>query len=346
MTKVLIGLYHIPHVNFFKNAIKKLEEEGVECLIYLRERGRLLDIAKKELKRDDFTIIGKHRVSTIGKAIGMFQVGFRLFRLIYRNKEIKVVLAIGANELCRASRMLGRKNISFNDDPDTHVFNYTLKIADKLIIPKLIETKGQNISHYNGYKELAYLHPDYFSPNIEILDNFGLEKDNYIFIREQSPVSMVYRHTNIGDFRGIVDELFKRKFNLVFSLEDKENIDFYKGKGLILEEPLEDIHSIISFAQLTLTTGDTLSRESCILGTPSIYAGKREMPINEELISLGIMIKIDSYDKIIMAIDNIVDTKMKARYAPKIKDLITNHWINTTELIVSQIKDSIKSAET
>ena len=123
---------------------------------------------------------------------------------------------------------------------------------------------------------------------------------------------------------------------------NKENIDFYIGKGIILEEPVEDIHSIIKYASVTLTTGDTLARESCLLGTPSIYAGKRDMPINKELISMGLMKKIDNFDDILPTINKIIDSKLKSKFKRKVKNNLENYWQNTTELIVNEILDSLK----
>ena len=41
---------------------------------------------------------------------------------------------------------------------------------------------GEKHVRYNGTHELAYLHPEYFSPNPKVLDELDLSKDDNLFL--------------------------------------------------------------------------------------------------------------------------------------------------------------------
>jgi len=62
-----------------------------------------------------------------------------------------------------------------------------------MVVPNFFPSKG-NVLKYNGFKELAYLHPNYFVPNKKILEDYDLEQDKYVFIREVSKGSLNYKN--------------------------------------------------------------------------------------------------------------------------------------------------------
>ena len=245
ISEILIGLYHYPHINFFKEAINKLENKGHKCSIFLRQRSNLFETAKFELERDDITLIGEHRSSNFGKFFEFLKSLILLF-FYFANNRPKIAASIGGQELCLISYLFGVKVLSFNDDPGHGiVFKITSKTATELIIPKAIKYQSKNCFHYPSYKELAHLHPTTFSPNDKILLDYNLKKYSYILFREQDSVSMVYRNTSVGDFKSVIRKLDKTNTNFVFSLEKKTEIDFYKKRGIVLKEPVKDFHSLV-----------------------------------------------------------------------------------------------------
>ena len=43
---------------------------------------------------------------------------------------------------------------------------------------------GKNHIRYNGFHELAYLHPDYFKPNPDVFEELSVKKnENFVIIR-------------------------------------------------------------------------------------------------------------------------------------------------------------------
>ena len=68
---------------------------------------------------------------------------------------------------------------------------------------------------------------------------------------------------------------------VLFSLEDKSKRDLYPKEWLLLEEPMEDIHSLIYYCAGLVSSGDSMAREASLLGVPSYYLGIRHnMPAN------------------------------------------------------------------
>ena len=61
--RVLIDIMHIPHINFLKNTVTLLKDEGVDIKIFCLDRGRNISIAREEFNGVEVIPIGKHRGS-------------------------------------------------------------------------------------------------------------------------------------------------------------------------------------------------------------------------------------------------------------------------------------------
>ena len=59
--KILIDIMHIPHINFFKNLVALLKENGEEVSIICLNRGKNLVIANEEFEGIRIHPIGRHR---------------------------------------------------------------------------------------------------------------------------------------------------------------------------------------------------------------------------------------------------------------------------------------------
>ena len=61
----------------------------------------------------------------------------------------------------------------------------------------------------------------------------------------------------------------------------KKRRDEYPADWILLQEPIEDIHSLIYYAAGLVSSGDSMAREAALLGVPSYYLGIRySMPAN------------------------------------------------------------------
>ena len=108
---------------------------------------------------------------------------------------------------------------------------------------------------------------------------------------------------------------------------------------MILQEPVSDIYSLMANALFCISSGDTMARETCLMGTPTIYTGGREMLMNTPLIEKGIMFKADDLKSIIdhiqlMTVDDNAKKIRKSAYK-----IIAEEWEYTTDVILKHILD-------
>ena len=337
--RVIIGIAHYPHMNFYKNAIEILKKKNIGIELVIRPRGNLLSIVEKEYNHPSFCLISKHRRSTLGKMFSLIEGDVQTLRYL-RKKDFDVVTACGGINLTHATYLLRKPSIMFDDDIEYKLGFYSYKpFANRVVIPGCIPIKGKNILKYNGFKELAHLHPNYFTPNRKILKQYDIKSNNnkYVLIREQSPVSLVYRHAYIGELLEIAKYLKDRGFKILLSLEDKSKADIYKDIGTVLKEPVEEFHSLLKFASLVITSGDTLARESCLVGTPAIYTGGRDMYVNKELIRRNCLFKVDERENIMDTVAKIIESDLKKETRKKIARAIMEEWDDTTEVIINNL---------
>ena len=331
--KILIDLLHPADVNFFKNAIDVLNGKGIDITIIVRPRGKMIEILKSELPNMQFTPVGKHYNSTSGK---LFSVATRNFNLLMflRKRNFNICTSYGFF-VGIASRFCRMPSVIFADDYEYKSTFYLSKFCgDYFVIPSCISATGKNILKYNGFKELAYLHPNRFKPNRRVLEQYGITPNNYVFIREVSRTSMNYKNLQQMDLPEIIHRLNDLGLDVVLSLEDKTRADSLKDKCIILEEPVEDIFSLIHFALFTISSGDSMARESCLVGTPTIYTGERDMVINKELIERGCLLKADDKQQLNTAITSIIENNVKEETKRTIEKAVKYEWMDTTGVIL------------
>jgi predicted glycosyltransferase len=204
-------------------------------------------------------------------------------------------------------------------------------------MPQHIPVRGRNVVKYKGFKELAYLHPNYFKPDEGSLREYGLRVGEYAFIREVSKMSTNYAHLEEGQLAGVCSHLRTLGLNVVLSLEDKTFAGRFAPYCTILEEPVRDIYSLMHFASFSISSGDTMARESCLAGTPVIYTGGRYMSVNTELIGKGIFFEPANEQSVMSLVDMIVKQNIKEKTRETVQWALLHEWQDTTEVIVNNV---------
>jgi predicted glycosyltransferase len=336
--KVVVDITHPAGVNFFKNAIRRLQkEENIDVSLIVQPRGKLVPILEKECPGMHFVALGKHRRTLAGKGVALL---IRCCELLFylRKRDFDVLANFDDLGLSYVSRLLRKPLVTFEDDIENLFgFRRYRHFPTRIVLPDHLPVKGKNIYKYCGFKELAYLHPNYFKPQKESLKRYGLENCNFIFIREVSSGSADYRHLVMGQLSKICSYLKALGFKIVLSLEEKSLRQQFEEECIILEEPVEDIFSLLHFATLTISSGDTMARESCLLGTPAIYTGGREMAINKELERKGCFFKVEGDSQILETIRKIIENDIKRQTTEAITYAIQYEWEDTTKVIVDNL---------
>jgi uncharacterized protein len=267
--RIMVDIGHPAHVHFFKNFIWEMEKRGHQISVTARDK----DVAIQLLKTYNIkhTVIGKMRkgkLNLIREWVG------RDFKIYSMARKFRPHVLMGISNPCAAhvAKIIRAKSIVFTDTEHAKFANrITFPLASKILTPSCFTLALSNKHiRYNGYHELAYLHPKYFKPNPAVLDEIGLsESDKFFVIRF---VSWGASH-DIGH-RGFTIE-GKRKLVSVLSEHGKVLITSEAPLPEEFEEyritvPPEKIHDLLYYATMYVGEGATMASECAILGTPAI----------------------------------------------------------------------------
>lgn len=333
--KVLIDISHPAHLNLFKSVVYKLSENKEEILVTILDRGKLYAIVEKELNGVDKVKIAKHQGNFFSI---IFEANIlKIFSLIKLFFKIKPDICISAGSftcgfVCKIFRI---PNIQFSDDPERKL-NFILEklTSTELFFPPII-APNKKIKNFNALKEWAYLSPDYFTPDINVLKEYKLKEKEYIFVREVDTGSLNYQKQQkniIATFANLLPESYK----VLLSLEKKDTVNLYPSNWIILKEPVLDIHSLMYFSKLIISSGDSMAREGGMLGVPSIYCGYREMKANEILINKKILYHVD-YLEVPDFVINIFDHKMTIPDQRELRNNLLKEWDDVSKFILKTI---------
>ncbi|GAG89632.1 unnamed protein product, partial [marine sediment metagenome] len=168
-----------------------------------------------------------------------------------------------------------------------------------------------------------------------------LKPSKYIFLREVSGVSLDYRHMIEGQLAEICPYLKDMGIDLVLSLENKSLKRKFEDQCIILNEPVSDIHSLMHYALMTISSGDTMARESCLVGTPSIYTGGLKISVNDKLEEKQCLFLVEpgKTDLVLETIQHIIENNVKKKTEKMIKEAIKTEWEDTTQIIIDNLMD-------
>lgn len=286
--KILFDIKHPAQLNLFKNLSKELVEEDWDVTVCYLERGKLPKIIEREYAGFRTIPVGSSK-GTKWSILwdGNIKRTLVFLNLIRKNKY-NICVAASSIPLALACKIAGVPVIQFYDDPERGKVNkINAKFSDQLFFPPIVEKNGK-VSTFNCLKEWSYLSPARFRPDTQILQKYDLEPHQYVFVREVSNKSFNYYDQEdaiICSFSKEIDP----KATVVLSLEDKTIAHKFPKHWIILQEPVGDIHSLIYYSKLVVSSGDSMAREGAMLGVPSVYCGIRKMKANELLMEQGIL---------------------------------------------------------
>ena len=337
--RLLFDINHPVDINFFKNAIACLKNENHDIYIIYRNRGALELILKYELGEYSITSIGEHRKGFLNKIIYQFKRDFQIVPFI-KKKKIDIVICFGPTSAL-AAKICKIPYLAFDDDFEYKIpFYHANYLCKRHIYPDFIQYSNSRTYKYHGFKELAYINPKYFNPSKKILKEYKLKGEDYVFIREIANVSLNYKE-NKSILKGLIKKIEDRGLKVILSLEDKSLKKYYEKDCIILKEPVSDIYSLLYFALFAVSSGDTVARETSLMGVPTIYTGGRVMAVNSELIKKGLLYDISNLKEVENFVDKL-DIKQKNVNRQKANTLINDKWDDTTKVILSHVNDFIE----
>ncbi|WP_225420004.1 DUF354 domain-containing protein [Methanohalophilus profundi] len=276
--RIIVDIAHPAHVHFFKNFIWEMEKRGNEVIITAGDKEVTLKLLDNYGFKYHFTC-----KRTTGYKL-MFEIVKRDLQMLKFVKKYNpdIVMGIASTISAHVSRVTDAKSIVFTDTEHTKLADMiTYPFSDLIVTPSCYSKDlGKKQIRYNGYHELAYLHPNYFTPDPAVLEELGLEEgDPFIILRFVSwEASHDIGHHGIQNKIEFVKELEKYGRVLITS-EGDLGPEFEKYKIKVSPEKL---HDMLYYATLYIGEGATTASECAILGTHAIYVNTLRLGYTDE----------------------------------------------------------------
>ena len=159
---------------------------------------------------------------------------------------------------------------------------YEHPLSDVVFTPNCIQRKTKHAVYYAGTHELAYLHPNRFSPDPVALQHAGIQEGERFFIMRFVALK---GHHDVGQHgltleqKKALVELMKSYGRVIITSERAIEPEFEQYR---LPVPPEEIHSLMAYSSMFLGDSQTMTSEAAVLGVPALkcntFAGRLSVP--------------------------------------------------------------------
>ena len=269
--KIIVEVGHPAHVHFFKNVIWNLQNRGHEVKIVAINKDITLNLLN--VYKFDYEVIGIYYAKLIKKAWELIKEEHKLLKIAKTFKP-DIFVGRGSPSQAHVSTLINKPFIAFCDTEHANLIaRLTYPFTDVICTPSCFKRKLNPKKHvrFNGYKELAYLHPNYFKPDPAVLDDLGLSKDDKFIIMRLIAWEATHDIHSRGFSQDFIEKAIKslEEYGHVFITSERKlnrNLEKYK-----MQIPPEKIHSALYYASLYFGEGGTMATESTLLGTPAVH---------------------------------------------------------------------------
>jgi uncharacterized protein len=266
--KYLIDIGHPAHVHYFKNFAVAAMGRGHQVLFTCRDK----DVAVMLLKHLKFKFInlGKPFKSVVGKIFGLFYFSLRI---LWISVSYKPDMYLNGTVYSAFVAWLIRKpHLALEDTFNMEQVKMYRPFTSCILTGSYKHPDlGKKEIRYNGYQELLYLHPQYFTPDIEVFQELGLSRfAPYVIVRFVSwSASHDIGHKGISkENKYAVVEEFSKYARVFISSEAQLPGDLEVHRIRIAPHRM---HDALAFSQLVFGESSTMVSEAAMLGVPGVF---------------------------------------------------------------------------
>lgn len=271
--RILVDIGHPAHVHFFKHFVWEVEKRGHDILITAKDKEvslRLLDVYGLKYVRT-----GSYRKGLALKAIDMLKLDWNTFKVARRFRP-DMFISLGSPNAAHVSWLLRRPHIAFeNTEHSWEQYMLYAPFTTAICTPSCFKKElGRKHIRFDGYKELAYLHPNYFRPDPSVLSEIGLAEGEKLitlrFVAFEATHDAAAFGFSVEAKRRMV-EIFGKYGKVVITSESQlpEGLRQYQ----IRVSP-EKLHSILYYSDLYVGDAGATSVEAALLGTPAVHCAR------------------------------------------------------------------------
>lgn len=267
--RLLIEAHHPAHIHFFKNAIRTWVDRGDQVKLLGRDR----DVMKQLLEAYDYipsTIATTQQKNSHFPLQEMLQRQANVASEVFQFGPDLVLSLMGS--YTQPAALLRVPSFIFTDSEFQH-FNHRIAhpFATRIYTPECFwKDLGKKQRRYNGYHEIAFLHPKYFTPREEVLDLLGVKKHEYIVVRVSAWDTLHdVGQSGFGPALGEFMEAALGQYKVLIVPEKGVLDPKYEAHRMKIRP--DYYHDVLAFARFVVTEGASTASEAACLGVPSVY---------------------------------------------------------------------------
>lgn len=343
--RVLFDIGHPAHIHYFKNCASILLQKNNKILFTLRDK----EITKFLIEKYgfDYKIIGKNGKSFLQK-IKFSKNTVKNLLFVCKSFKPDLLISFYSPYSAIVSKIINVPSIGFADSDEAKLSILMAKFTtDYSFTPKYFSVNlGKNHYKFDSFMELAYLHPDIFSPNVSVINKIGLTNAQKITLIRLVSWNAVHdigiKGLKLFEILKIID--IASKYSKVFiSSESECHKDL---ENYLLNISPELFHDLLYFTDLYIGEGATTASECCMLGVPAIYINKLNAGTLKEQEKHGLLFNFRSFsENVLSKIENILsDDNFKKELFKKRQQMLGSK-INLTNFMVWLIQNFPDSIE-
>lgn len=336
---ILIDINHPAHVHLFRHFIGEMKAAGYEVFVTAKDVPSILSLLNRY--NIPFITTGRKKDGLVWKYIIEF---FHVLKVLWIVVTKRIDYGIGVSMVLPiVSTLTGMKSFCLDDDDIavTPTFGKFVSRADVNLTPSALayENRGPNHVCHASFHELAYLHPNRFTPDPAILDEVGVLPDEPFFV-------LRFNAFKAHHDEGAMGLSIEQKRTLIALLEPhgklfittEREIDPALKRYQLPVSP-EKIHSLMYYATLFIGDSQTMTSEAALLGTPAVklntFAGRLSIPNElEQRYGLCYSFLPGDFDKMLLQIKKLLETpNIKAEWSRR-KAVMLADKIDLTAFLV------------
>lgn len=268
--KILLYLGHPAHYHNLKIVADNLVQQGCEVLFVARQKDVLFDLLSQSNIETIF-LPARKSGGALGMMTNILQREWKMLKIIRRFKPD--IMAGTDIVIAHLGRLLKIPSVLINEDDLDEVplfAKFGVRFATVNLAPDVCRVKGyeHKTLYYKSYHELAYLHPDHFTPQRKLIEDY-IDTSRPFFILRFAQLSA---HHDKGR-TGITDDL---ALQLIEVLKEKGQVYITSERPLEPQFELYRIalppalmHHALALADVYIGDSQTMAAEAAVLGTPS-----------------------------------------------------------------------------
>ncbi|WP_408958114.1 DUF354 domain-containing protein [Natrinema sp. 74] len=342
---VIVTIQHGGNVHFFKHLIRTLRGAGHDVHVFAREAEVVSSLL--ESYDIDHELLCKEPETLFD--LGLTQIRYEL-RIFNRARAIDPDYIISSHGIAAShvATLVGAESLVYIDTETSinHGNALTTPFADRIYTPSSFnEDIGDDHVRYPGYHELAYLHPDRFEPDPDLLRRNGVEPDDrYAVVRRgafNSNHDIGKSGISATGCQRIVDDLAQ---DGTVYVSDESGRPLPANADPIPVEPA-NFHQLLAFADLVVGDVATTTMEAGVLGTPTVrispFAGSADMGKFLELEEYGLIesFPVDREDEAIETVERLYRDPAAATVWAERRERLLEAKVDVTEYVLEELLD-------